>query len=219
MPELTLIQKICIWVLPILFAITVHEFAHGWVAHLCGDATAKRLGRLTLNPIRHIDPIGTVILPITLMMLGGVVFGWAKPVPVTYENLRRPRRDMALVAIAGPLSNLLMALLWALVARFGGYLDIALDIDPAVLLVYMGHAGILMNLFLMVLNLLPIPPLDGSKVLMALLPGPLAYQLSRLEPYGMLILLALLMLNILSIILVPLAFGLYALIVILFGLA
>ncbi len=114
MEELTTVQRLAVWALPILFAITVHEVAHGWVARRLGDPTAYMLGRLTLNPIRHIDPVGTVLVPLALTLMGGFIFGWAKPVPVTWENLRNPKRDMVLVAAAGPLANLVMALLWAL---------------------------------------------------------------------------------------------------------
>ena len=127
MDEFSLIQRIAIWALPILFAITVHEVAHGWVAKQFGDPTAMMLGRLTLNPIKHIDPIGTIIVPIFLLMVGGFIFGWAKPVPVTWENLRNPKRDMIFVAAAGPLANLIMAILWAAVAKIGFTLGMGSD--------------------------------------------------------------------------------------------
>ena len=119
MMELSLIQKIAVWSLPVLFAITVHEVAHGWVARRLGDPTAFMMGRLTLNPLKHIDPVGTVVVPLVLLMLGGFIFGWAKPVPVTWQNLRQPKRDMALVALAGPGANLLMAIGWGIVAKIG----------------------------------------------------------------------------------------------------
>lgn len=190
MDQLSLIQKLAVWVMPALLAITVHEVAHGWMALRLGDRTALMLGRLTLNPIKHIDPIGTVLLPALMLLIGGFVFGWAKPVPITWENLRHPKRDMALVALAGPLANLLMILLWLLalklgLALMGGYPWLG---PP---LVYMGVAGIFINAILMVLNLLPLPPLDGGRIVTGLLPGPLAWQYSRIEPYGMLIILAL----------------------------
>ncbi|MDX1594317.1 MAG: site-2 protease family protein [Gammaproteobacteria bacterium] len=191
MEELTTVQRLAVWALPILFAITVHEVAHGWMARRLGDPTAYMMGRLTLNPVRHIDPIGTVLVPLALTMLGGVIFGWAKPVPVTWENLRNPRRDMVLVAAAGPLANLAMALLWALAMKAGMSLGDA-SRWVALPLVYMGFAGITINLVLMVLNLLPLPPLDGGRVVAGLLPGRLSWQYGRLEPYGLLILLALL---------------------------
>jgi Zn-dependent protease len=186
-----IIQQLAVWTLPVLFAITVHEVAHGWVAKQLGDPTAEMLGRLTLNPIKHIDPLGTVLVPGLLLLMGGFVFGWAKPVPVTYENLHRPKTGMAIVAAAGPLANLLMAILWTMVLKVGIGLTGTLD-WVASPLKSMGEAGILINVVLMLLNLLPIPPLDGGRVLAGLLPGPLSWQLGRIEPYGFLILLALL---------------------------
>lgn len=200
--ELNQLQRFSVWILPVIFAITVHEVAHGWVAKRLGDPTAERLGRLTLNPIKHIDPIGTILVPGVLLLLGGFIFGWAKPVPVTWENLRHPRRDMALVAAAGPGVNLLMAILWA------GAMKGALMLPPdlswfATPMAYMGLAGISINVILMVLNLLPVPPLDGGRVAAGLLPGPWAYQLGRLEPYGFFILLALLVTGLLGQLLGP----------------
>ncbi len=191
MQGLTIIQFAVVAVLPLLFAITVHETAHGWVASRLGDKTAMMLGRLTLNPLKHIDPMGTILVPGLLMILGGFIFGWAKPVPVTWQNLRNPKRDMALVAVAGPLANLLMALAWALVAKLGIILT---PVFPwvATPMVLMGKVGIFINAILMVLNLLPLPPLDGGRVLVGILPGPLAWRVSRIEPYGFLIILALL---------------------------
>ncbi len=202
MEELSIVQKIVVWALPILFAITVHEVAHGWVAKRLGDPTAMMLGRLTLNPIKHIDPIGTILVPLVLVVMGGFIFGWAKPVPVTWENLRHPKRDMALVAVAGPVSNLIMAILWALVMKLGFVIGTQVG-SPGLPLVLMGRAGITINLILMLLNLLPIPPLDGGRVLAGLLPGRLSWQVSRIEPYGMLILLALLFTGALGYILSP----------------
>ena len=190
MEELNLLQRLVVWALPVLFAITVHETAHGWMALRLGDPTAMMLGRLSLNPIKHIDPLGTVLVPGLLLMFGGFLFGWAKPVPITWENLRHPRRDMALVAAAGPLSNLLMALFWALVIRLG--LELGGGSGAGLYLVYTGVAGIFINIILMVLNLLPLPPLDGGRVLVGLLPGPLSWRVSRIEPYGFPILLLLL---------------------------
>ncbi|MEW6168007.1 MAG: site-2 protease family protein [Pseudomonadota bacterium] len=187
--DLTLVQQIAIWALPVLFAITVHEASHGYVARAFGDPTADSQGRLTLNPLRHIDPVGTVIVPILLLVLGGFLFGWAKPVPVDMRRLRHPRRDMAIVAAAGPLSNLAMAIGWGLL------LKLALGAGSEGLwlgLRYMAVAGILINVVLMVLNLLPLPPLDGGRVLAGLVPEPLARRIDRIEPYGFLILVALL---------------------------
>src|SRR3569832_12685 len=140
MQELNVVQQLAVWALPVLFAITVHEVAHGWVARHLGDPTAMMLGRLTLNPLKHIDLVGTVLVPIALILLGGVIFGWAKPVPITVENLTHPKRDMAYVAVAGTLSNLLMALLWALVMKLA---LLASSVAPglAMPLTYMGRRG------------------------------------------------------------------------------
>lgn len=199
MNELSQIQKIVVWVLPVIFAITVHEVAHGWVARRHGDNTAWMLGRLTLNPFKHIDPIGTVLLPGLLLLSGaGFVFGWAKPVPIDARNLRNPKRDMAYVALAGPAANFLMALGWALLARLGVLVSVEAISLP---LIYTGVAGISINLVLGLLNLLPIPPLDGSRILTAVLPHYWAWQYNRFEQYGFIILLLLLMTDVLGMIL------------------
>lgn len=197
-PDLvSIVQKIAIWALPVLFAITLHEVAHGWVARALGDRTAEMLGRLSLNPIRHIDPIGTVVLPLIMLMLpGGFLFGWAKPVPVSMRNLRNPRRDMAIVAIAGPLSNLVMAIGWGILAKVAISMNPEEGIWLGVLL--MARAGIIINLVLMVLNMLPFPPLDGSRVLAGLLPEAQARAIDRLERYGLMILIVLMATGILS---------------------
>jgi Zn-dependent protease len=200
MNELTLIQRIVVWILPVIFAITVHEVAHGWVAKKYGDNTAANLGRLTLNPIKHIDLVGTIILPGLLLITGtGFIFGWAKPVPVDSRYFKNPRKDMAIVAFAGPMSNLLMAIGWALVARIG----IAFSGNEAIAmpLIYSGVAGISINLILMLLNLLPIPPLDGSRILSGILPSYWAWQFNKLERFGFLILLGMLYFNVLGVIL------------------
>src|SRR3569623_85875 len=202
MQELNFVQQLAVWILPVLFAITVHEVAHGWVARRLGDPTAMMLGRLTLNPLKHIDPIGTVLVPLVLILAGGVIFGWAKPVPITVENLRHPKRDMALVAAAGPTSNLLMALIWALSMKLA---LVVASVAPALAmpLTYMGAAGISINVMLMVLNLLPVPPLDGSRVVSGMLPDPMAWKFNRLEPYGLIILLGLMITGILGKVLWP----------------
>jgi Zn-dependent protease len=197
MDDLTLVQRFSVWLLPVLFAITLHEVAHGWAASRLGDNTAKSLGRLSLNPLRHIDPIGTLLVPGLLLALGGFVFGWAKPVPVDGSRLRHPRRDMALVAVAGPGANLVMALGWAMLLRLAVELPESLA-SVALPLGLMGKAGIAINSVLMVLNLLPIPPLDGSRVVSTLLPLRAAIQYDRIEPYGFWILLILIYTNILG---------------------
>ncbi|MBB71823.1 MAG: site-2 protease family protein [Legionellales bacterium] len=215
-------QKIILLIIPLIFAITVHEAAHGYVANMFGDPTAKMMGRLTLNPIKHIDPVGTLLIPgaliLAMFMVGNrFIFGWAKPVPVTWQNLRNPRRDMALVALAGPGVNFLMAIAWGAIAKFG---IMILD-DQQMLglsLAYMGLMGILINLVLMVLNLIPIPPLDGSRVVASLLPPKTAYHYNRIEPYGFFILIALLVTNILPMIIAPPMMFLYHLITVVFGL-
>lgn len=185
------VQLLAVAALPLLFAITVHEVAHGWVARRLGDPTALMMGRLTLNPIKHIDPIGTVAVPVFLLLAGGFIFGWAKPVPVTWENLRNPKRDMALVSAAGPLANLAMAIFWALVAKLA--LTVGLQAPWAAQpLILMGELGIIFNLILMVLNLLPIPPLDGSRVVSSILPARWAYLYGRIEPYGVVVIILLL---------------------------
>ncbi len=199
MLELSLVQKIAVWVVPVVLGITVHEVAHGWVARKLGDNTAFMLGRLTLNPLKHIDPMGTILIPGMLLLLqAGFLFGYAKPVPINWKNLRHPKRDMALVAAAGPGANLLMALAWGLLIRLGLSLG-----EPGLALVYMGVAGITINIILMVLNLLPLPPLDGGRVMTGLLPGPWAYQFSRIEPYGFFILIGLLVTGVLGMVLWP----------------
>lgn len=200
--QLSMIQYIAVAIIPVLFAITVHEVAHGWVASRLGDPTAKMLGRLTLNPIKHMDLVGTVIVPVAMLVLGGFIFGWAKPVPVDARNFKYPQRDMVWVAIAGPLSNLLMAFLWAIVLKVS-VTTLSVEHWLSVPLLHMAKIGMQINLVLMVLNLIPVPPLDGSKVLMGFLPGPAAYKFSRLEPYGLFIIIALIYLGVLSALLQP----------------
>jgi len=201
MDKLTIVQKIAVWILPVIFAITVHETAHGWIAKKYGDNTASMQGRLTLNPIKHIDWLGTIIIPGLLLLTGtGFIFGWAKPVPVDARNFKNPRHDMAIVALAGPVSNLLMALTWALIARIGITIGTSAE-NISLPLIYTGIAGISINLVLALINLLPIPPLDGSRVLTGILPSRLAWQYNQLERYGFIILLILLYTKVLNVIL------------------
>lgn len=192
MPDFTLLaQQIAIWAVPVLFAVTVHEAAHGYAARSLGDDTAERAGRLSLNPIRHIDPVGTLLLPALLLLLKApFLFGWAKPVPVDFRRLRSPRRDMALVAGAGPASNLAMAVGW--ISLLWLYQTLGSPAGGWTLLRDMCTAGVAINVVLMVLNLLPLPPLDGGRIAVGLLPNRLALPLARLEPWGMWILIALL---------------------------
>jgi len=189
-----LMLTLAIWTIPVLLAITLHEVAHGWAALAFGDRTAQRLGRLSLNPLKHIDPVGTIVVPLSLLLMSTLVgsqpflFGWAKPVPVSMQNLSHPKRDMAWVAIAGPASNFIQAIVWALVLH--------LQMGSATEWLHnMAIAGMSINLMLIALNLLPIPPLDGSRVLTALLPNPLAYQYNRLESYGLFILIGLMLMG------------------------
>ncbi|MEO1881404.1 MAG: site-2 protease family protein [Methylococcales bacterium] len=190
MDELTLIQRIAVWILPVVFAITVHEVAHGWVAKKYGDNTASMLGRLTLNPLKHMDLFGTLIIPGLLLISGtGLIFGWAKPVPVDPRYFKNPKKAMAVVAVAGPVSNVLMAIAWAMVVRIG----VSLETEAVSLpLIYSGIAGISINLVLALINLLPIPPLDGSRILTGFLSHKWAWRYNKLERFGLIFMLALL---------------------------
>ena len=201
----SIIQGIAIYALPVIFAITLHEAAHGYVAKHYGDLTAYAQGRVTLNPLQHIDLMGTIIVPLGLYVLStafgsGFIFGWAKPVPVNFGNLRRPKRDMLWVAAAGPGANLLMAFLWALVIKLGLAMP---ESDLAEPMILMGKAGILINAILLVLNLLPLPPLDGGRIAVSLLPRRIAYRFSQIEPYGFMILLFLLFTGVLGAVIGP----------------
>ena len=184
--------KISYLAIPVLSAITLHEAAHGYVARHFGDMTAYQAGRISLNPLRHIDPVGTVLVPLMMFLTAGFLFGWAKPVPVNFGRLRRPKQDMLWVAIAGPASNLFMAIVWIMVAKLalnsgGG--------TAAAWFYAMSQAGITINVVLMALNLIPLPPLDGGRVAVSLLPHPYAYHFSKIEPYGMFILIGLLLIE------------------------
>jgi Zn-dependent protease len=202
--DLSLPQLIAVFAVPVIFAITLHEAAHGYVASLLGDNTARLAGRVTANPLKHIDPVGTIAVPGLILLVskltgaGLALFGWAKPVPVVYSNLRRPRRDMGLVAAAGPGSNVLMAFGWALFARL-----MLGEGEVARFAVLVGLAGVQVNLILALLNLLPVPPLDGGRIVTSLLPPRLAIAYARLEPYGLVILVALLVTGVLGRILFP----------------
>ena len=201
--ELNTIQMIAVWALPVLFAITAHEAAHAYAAKKLGDPTAFMLGRMTFNPLKHIDPIGTILLPLLCVLLpGGFLFGYAKPVPVDFNRLKNPRRDMRWVAAAGPLANFVMAFFWALMFSFA---TSSLNRNSFQLpLALMSQAGIQINVVLMVLNLLPIPPLDGGRIAVSLLPHQQASMLSKVEPYGFFILIGLLVTGLLGTILAPL---------------
>ncbi len=216
----SLISTLAIWALPVLLAITLHEAAHGYVARHFGDPTADLAGRISLNPLRHIDPVGTILVPAGILALsslaggGGILFGWAKPVPVNFGRLRNPKADMLWVAAAGPFVNLLMAVGWAIL------FTIAARSEPgaySVPMLKMADAGIQINAVLMVLNLLPIPPLDGGRIAVSLLPDRLAWQFARLEPFGFPILLVLLFTGILGEILWPLIVGFRFLLSTVFG--
>ncbi|MBX3646099.1 MAG: site-2 protease family protein [Rhodocyclaceae bacterium] len=202
-----LIQTLAIYAIPVLLAITLHEAAHGYVARHFGDPTAYLAGRISLNPLRHVDPVGTILVPGAILvaskLLGGsaMLFGWAKPVPVDFSRLRHPKRDMLWVAAAGPGTNLLMAIGWAALLKLVGSIPENGYSEP---MARMALAGIEINAVLMLLNLLPIPPLDGGRIAVSLLPHRLAWQFSKLEPYGLAILLLLLFTDILGAILWPL---------------
>lgn len=204
MNTLSIIQEITIWILPVLLAIIVHEVAHGWVANIFGDKTALLLGRLTLNPFKHIELIGTIIMPLLCAFFNGPIFGWAKPVPINPRNFSNFKLATILVAIAGPLSNLLMAIMWAAIIKITlSYFPNEFDKTIKLFVIHMGYAGVSINLFLMILNLIPIPPLDGSKVVEQFLPVVLHEIYQTVKPFGFVILILLLSFNILSVIINP----------------
>lgn len=200
----SIIQTIAVYALPVLLAITLHEAAHGYVARMYGDHTALLAGRITLNPVKHIDPVGTILVPVAILLtshlagVGAFLFGWAKPVPVNFGNLRNPKKDIRYVAFAGPGANFLMALAWAVSLK----LQFAVGFNEP-FFAEMAKAGIVVNLVLAALNLLPILPLDGGRILYSFLPGSVAYTFSRTEPYGMILLIALLVLGILPMFIQP----------------
>lgn len=197
------IQKLAINALPVIFAITLHEAAHGYVARHFGDQTAWRAGRVSINPLRHIDPVGTILVPALILLVShaSLLFGWAKPVPVNFGKLRRPKQDMFWVAAAGPGANLAMALAWAALLKFvivtpeHGYSDALAE---------MARAGLFVNTGLMMLNLLPLPPLDGGRIMVSLLPARAAWKFAQLERFGLVILLALLFTGVLDYVMFPL---------------
>lgn len=209
--ELNTIQQITIWLIPVLFAITAHEAAHGWMAEKLGDDTARKQGRVSFNPLHHIDLVGTIILPLATFFIGGFLFGWAKPVPVNWFNLRKPRRDSAFVALAGPAANLLMVIFWALLSlgieklvTTGISTEMEwLSTNSLKFFIYMASAGIFFNLVLMILNLVPILPLDGGRILFSILPTSIGKIFIKLEPFGLIILVALLISGLLGKLILP----------------
>ena len=212
-----LIQTIAIAALPVVFAITLHEAAHGYAARHFGDPTAWQAGRISLNPLRHIDPVGTVLIPLLILLFsaGSFLFGYAKPVPVNFGRLRNPKQDMFWVALAGPAANLFMALVWAALLKLAWEMPVN---DFTVPLSEMSKLGVIINCVLMVLNLLPMPPLDGGRIAVSLLPYPLASKFAQLERWGFPILLLLLFTGVLGLVMSPLVQMLAGLIETLFGL-
>jgi len=196
------IQKITIWILPVLLAVSLHEAAHAWMADRKGDSTARMLGRLTFNPIKHIDPIGTILVPALMLTFTGFAFGWAKPVPIDVRNLSNPKKDMIWVALAGPASNFIMAILWAVFLNISVFF-VNSESSVSMFFLLMPVAGIMINVILGVLNLLPVPPLDGGRIMAGLLPPRASIQYGKIEPYGFFIVIGLMLSGILSYIIFP----------------
>lgn len=211
-----ILRLIALYAIPGIFAITLHEAAHGYAARHFGDLTAYQAGRITLNPVRHIDPVGTLLVPILILAVSGgkYAFGWAKPVPVNFAALRNPKRDMLWVAAAGPGANLVMAVLWVLVIKIAEAIPVNYFTEPMIL---MARGGIIINAVLMVLNLLPLPPLDGGRIAVSLLPRSLAYRFALVEPYGMIILIVLMFLGVLGSLLMPAVSGFIGVLASVFG--
>ncbi|MBY0380019.1 MAG: site-2 protease family protein [Burkholderiales bacterium] len=205
MYSLSIVQKIAVYIIPLIFAITLHEASHAYMAKKYGDNTAQLLGRLSLNPLNHIDILGTIIFPLLSIAIGGLIFGWAKPVPINFYKLHRPKQDIFWVALAGPISNFAQALLWALILKLSFMLNNYFGTPFSM----MAQAGIAINLSLMLLNLLPILPLDGGRMLYSLLPLKQANEYAKIEPYGMWILIVLLMVGGVSFIIQPLFMTLF----------
>lgn len=214
MNNYSLMQTVIVYAIPVLFAITAHEAAHAFAAKRFGDATAYMMGRMTLNPFKHIDPFGTILLPLLGLLVGGFIFGWAKPVPVNFDALRNRRVGMRWVALAGPLANLAMALFWAALLK----LAVSVPMYFSEPLMLMSRAGVALNLSLMVLNLLPILPLDGGRVVESMLPPTLAWRYSRIEPYGLWIVLGLLLVGVLPALIGPMIQGIQVFIYLIFRL-
>lgn len=213
----TKLELIALAAIPVIFAIIFHEIAHGWMASRLGDNTARDLGRLSPNPLKHIDPVGTILVPVVMVLLLGFAFGWAKPVPINWKNLQNPRRDMVKIAVAGPTANLAMALFWGLCMKIATLMPDSLQSVSHIVL-EMAYIGVIINTILMVFNMIPIPPLDGGRVAVGLLPAAIANPLARVEPFGILIIVILLMSKVIVPVIKPILNASLTIISILFGL-